>query len=119
MNTSNKTRKSACWMLALCLAASPTMIFANSENGNEPDKILNFKVLQNTSMDNCMYMGEVALEVEYALKSVDFKDIVFKGTDGAGVYSEIDRRTVEYGNGTLVLVFNAGDCLTTLDIEME
>ena len=107
------------------LALFITLLFASSaaissqDNGDGQDNIWDFRVLQNSSTEDCAYMHDVALRIKYTLESTDEKDIVITGADSEGFQGELTRKTVEHGNGEVIMMFDAGDCLTDINIDME
>lgn len=115
MNNNGKTMKITAWLLLCCLGSVPTVAQAN----NAKDKIRKYKILQNSHSDRCEYKYDVVVRVKYKLKSADHRDIVIHGTDPDGNVSELTRSTVDYGKGSVVMTFDAGDCLSAINIDME
>jgi len=82
---------------------------------------MRFKVLENTSYDDCLYSGNAAIKVRYKKKHFHTdraRLVVLASLDGLS-HLELYSREVEAGRGRSVLNFEAGECVKNLKVELD
>lgn len=107
-------------MLTLLTAFLLTMSMSNFSVAEEgEDKVVDFTAVKKSYFDNCAYIGETGLEINYELWSADTKSLVITGLDPDGYSSELLRETVARGRGNLTVFFEAGTCQQSINIHLE
>lgn len=91
------------------LLAMPQEVSASSET--EITDQIELKVIKSRSYDDCLYFGETVLYAEFSLVTKDYADIVLEGTEDNAIYYQVFSKTVETGNGSTLITFDAGQCL--------
>lgn len=99
---------------ALC-GAGP----ANADQQQNDDEIKKIEVFQRQGNIDCGYIGETAINVHFRLTSADFGQIEVKGSIDDQTYHTIMTREIEKGRGSSLLVFDAGACLSDIDITIN
>lgn len=86
---------------------------------SQTDEIKKVWVLENISYANCLYSGDVVVQVSYRIQSQDMAFIVVEGTEDGTTFFPFARKEVEKGEGASLLQFTAGDCLADIRVVTE
>ncbi len=105
------------YLLIIVVIFLSGQVFADQNKRKKPK----VKILENTSYEECLYSGNVAIEVKY--KKRHFADnaetghIILKTTQDGINYFKLLSKEVEAGRGSTILTFDAGEC--TRDIKVK
>lgn len=94
-----------------------TYTFANDDGS--VGSITDIAILANTQVGDCRYTDEVAIEVEYIVETLETAEIEVSGSEDGILYFPILSKVVEQGRGSSVLVFDVGECLMDISVELK
>jgi hypothetical protein len=92
----------------LCCIITPNAL---ADNDKDKDKHkLKFEVLENTSLNDCLYIGDVVLDVRYKLHQIDSGELNVELSDDGQTYVNVLSQPLDGRKGSVLLSFNAGEC---------
>jgi hypothetical protein len=80
---------------------------------------INVNVIESRSYDDCLYFGKTVLEVKYQLESAESALLVLEGSLDNVRYEHISSTEVSIGIGSLLLTFDAGECLKNTQVTFK
>lgn len=81
------------------------------------DKI-EVEVLENVSYDGCPYSGEVTIQVNFSIVTLDRGRLNLSTSYDSVNFSEIDSVELEGQRGNHLFSFNAGECLQAIQVSV-
>jgi|GEM_PF-1597464 len=104
----------------------PTLILAVSliapaAAKDEKESALKYKTLQSTSFDECLFVGETAIEVKYKKKHFTYElgMLTVQATQDGNYFYAVSEQELEKGKGSIVLFFDAGECVLDIKLSIE
>ncbi len=105
---------------AVTLIGFAALITNPAQAANDKNKHkITFQVLENSTLDDCLYAGDVVLDARYKLHQADSGQLTVEQSSDGQTYTTVLTQALDGRKGNTILTFNAGECTKDIRINIE